>query len=135
MGGLAAIFASTPEKVLNAAGVKVTDVGAASGGLPPMIEPLIQNTGLPKALGDETPWYITNGLKLRALRLVRPHWFEKRRRLNARHVQTLDVDLASFRSVSPAAKIAIQRERQYQRYLDDEIENMDLIKMDEAFKP
>jgi len=60
-------------------------------------------------------------LNLQALQFLKPDWFEEKRRSRASEVYALDMDLAAMHSMSMAAKVAIQKERNYQRaLLDDE---------------
>lgn len=127
LGGVLAAFATTPEKVLKASGIAESQLGYGSG------VPSVLNHG--RSAGAETPWFVNRRIKLVALKTLRPWWFEQKLRAEAKHVNLLDVDVASYRSVSPAAKIAIMRERVYRRAIDVEVSYLDSIAAEEAFTP
>jgi len=65
-----------------------------------------------------------------ALNKINPEWLKTKRRQNAKAVQQFDMDLASLHSVSLAAKVAFQRERNYEREYIEETEWMK-IRLDE----
>lgn len=79
-----------------------------------------------RSIGDNAKKYVESQqkklLNLKTLKFLKPAWFEQKRRERAREVYALDLDLAAMNSMSLAAKVAIQRERNYKRYLDDEEE-------------
>lgn len=56
--------------------------------------------------------------KAQYLKLLAPEWELQSARKNASAVSCLDVDIAALVSVSPAAKVRMQRERQIAAYLD-----------------
>lgn len=132
LGGISALMATTPEKVLNASGVTANPLAETVGGSP--LVNLAGAYGGNSARGTGMPWHVTQRIKLISLKTFRPEWFERKRRRVARYVGVLDLDLAAMVSISPAMKICIQRERNYQRNLDQEIENYELDGEEEAFK-
>ena len=130
LGGIAAAFATTPEKVLKAAGVEASQLGqlTPSGG--------IISGGLNATTygSPGLPWYKAEKARVLAMRTFAPWLLEKKRRRQAYHVGSLDVNIASLRSVSPAAKIAMQRELNYRRQLDDELASLDFAGEEQEFQ-
>lgn len=129
LGGIAAALATTPEKVLKATGVSPTQIGREFG---------IRSGEYAVPTAAETisgglPWWKAERARIFAMRTFAPWLLEKKRRANAHHVSYLDINIASLRSVSPAAKIAMQRELQYRRQLDEELERLILTAEDRDF--
>lgn len=131
LGGMLAAFATTPEKVLKASGVDESAIGHAIGGQ--YVEPLTESFF--GVSSDGAQGYAAERVKLLALKALRPKWFEDKRREHARDIEVLDVDLASFRSVSPAAKICIQRQRNYDRSIEHDLNRLDQHIGEAMFKP
>lgn len=52
---------------------------------------------------------------LNFIKTLSPAWYEEKERKRARYIEGFDLDLAANRSMSLAAKVAIQRERNYRR--------------------
>jgi len=129
LGGMGALFATTPEKVLKASGVSV-ELSQAGGHIRAGLAPGGTSTG-----GMEGPgaWPLARKARLIALKTLNPEWFERRRRADARHVSALEPHIASLRSVSASAKINMQREFQYRRYVEIEEEGYDIRAQEEMF--
>ncbi len=121
LGGIAAALATTPEKVLKASGVQSSPIGGDP--FPP--SPNLISPGM-TSVGSTMPWWKAEKARIIALRTFAPWLLEKKRRRQARYVHVLDVNISCLRSVSPAAKIAMQRELQYRRQLEAELEGLDL---------
>lgn len=128
LGGMGALFATTPEKILAASGVKVSSLGETSG------FPSIGLGGGVSANSLSDSWATSQKLRLAALKMFAPSWFDERRRRDARAVHVLAPHIASLRSVSPSAKINMQRELQYRTRIDDELRDYELQELSEAFK-
>lgn len=84
--------------------------------------------------GDGRSWQQVEYARLLALKALRPEWWEAKRRLSAYHVSALDVDIAGFQSVSMSAKLAMQRERNYEQQLAMEERSLLQRINEEAFK-
>ena len=74
----------------------------------------------PSPMGSS--WAAQRLARVNLLKLLRPGFVDKKARMSARHVNRLDLDLAAMQSMSLAAKITAQRERNYQRALGAEEE-------------
>ena len=129
LGGMGALFATTPEKILKASGVKVSPLGETanfpSGGL--------AGISLSGSSSINTSWATSQKLRLAALKMFAPSWFDEKRRRDARAVHVLAPHIASLRSVSPSAKINMQREFQYRTRIDEELRDYELQELSEAF--
>jgi hypothetical protein len=127
LGGVAAAFATTPDKVLRASGISTGDAnigrigpgGFSSSAREPVST--IYNYNNP----DRT-WAVTRKLELQALHAAMPEWFEKRRRKAAKNVHVLDPNIDALVSVSKIGKINMQMELQYRRNLIEELESLDI---------
>ncbi|MFT3987205.1 hypothetical protein [Aestuariivirga sp.] len=66
-------------------------------------------------LGEKEPWAAREVAKWNALSILKPLWHERKLRRHASRVYALDIDLVSMRSMSLAARVAIQKERNFSR--------------------
>lgn len=129
LGGLAALMTNKP-KVEDLAKIDMTglDYGIptpslVSGGS------ILHNT----IAGPNGSWNKARLAQIELLKLLNPDWFERKRRLSTRNVGRIDPDIAVHRSWSLAAKIAAQRERNYQRELAQETEWLQVNIAEEMF--
>ena len=129
MGGIAAALATTPEKVLKASGVSSSPIGAGSI-LP---QPFVGSYGETKIHAES--WRISEKMRFNALKMLNPWWFERKRRMDAHPINALDPNIAALRSVSPQAKIAMQRELQYRTQFEREIEFNEIGIFADQFQP
>lgn len=113
IGMFGAALASGPEKVAKLAGI----------GIDPLNE-TYPTSGLvphgPSPAESAVAYAQKRIFKFNLLKQLNPGWFTDKRRAQAKYVGRLDLDLASMHSVSLAGKVAFQRERQFQRSLDEE---------------
>ena len=73
--------------------------------------------------GPAKDWAHKKLMKNQALRFLRPQWYIDKHRHNASYVRDLDIDLAMHKSMSLAAKIAFQKERNFQQRMSPERDN------------
>lgn len=122
LGGMAALFAAPVAKNIPPQIENISDplrhVGVATA-----VDAESLANGLEAASKKTVERYNKKLLKNQALRFFKPSWFVEQKRSYANNVQELDLDLATHRSMSVAAKIAIQKERNFQRYMSDESDN------------
>jgi hypothetical protein len=104
MGSIAAALTINPSSQIEAVAGHVISptIGSLTG------------SGAVAGVGASTSWATREKAKISLLKMLNPKWFEQKRRMAAKNVNRLDIDIASFQSVSMAGKIAMQRERNYQ---------------------
>ena len=71
---------------------------------------------------SKTPWYVSRRLKLEALRIWDPDFLRKKAEKDNKEVDSIEPSVMALKSVSPLAKIAIQRERNIKRAMDHDSE-------------
>lgn len=125
MGFLGGGIAAGPKKIAELAGVNLDPL--ANGGMAARADELIpdgmddygQNLRSVSATSKRVAgWWEKQQLaRATALKIMDPEWHREKRRQQANYIHTLDLDLAALHSVSLAGKVAIQRERNFQRQL------------------
>lgn len=131
LGTMLAGVAAAPSAVLKSAGVAESGIGL--GGMAAPVAGLVSSMGVPNSISGSRNWALESLTRLKMLKTIAPSWFEQSRRQQSHNVYVLDVDLASLRSVSPAMKIAIQRERQFQRSIELEERSLSIRAQEIAF--
>lgn len=133
MGGLAALLAAKPKPEDLA---KINTSGISEYG----------NIVGEYASGDGMSWseppepeepgaHYRNRLnELLTLKRENPEWLHRRRLLDAKGVSFIDADIAVMQSWSLAAKVAAQRQRNYDRALDAEMEHHRLNWQEAVFR-
>lgn len=118
IAGAVAAGPSAAKSVAKQAGINLSPV--AFGEIIPMKS--LSDNCVPNSVGASIgkSWTETRLLRFNLLKSLRPAFFEKRHRDNARHVNRFDLDLSSLQSMSLAAKVAVQRERNYRRLIAEE---------------
>lgn len=121
LGGMIAAITSPSIAKADAAQTALFKGSGISEGVTPYIAN-VAGREYPGRSDGKRPWYVTRRLKLESLRIWDPDFLRKKAERENRDVDCIEPSVMALKSVSPLAKIAIQRDRNIKRAMDFESE-------------